>query len=178
MAVLSGYMDATMENIREAEPEDANAIADIHIASWQFAYRGIMNDELLDSMDHNKKAAAWSEAIGNLGWSVYVSQGDKRITGFIHISEYGDKDIAQDRVGEVASLYILPELIGFGLGAKLFSEGLSHLAKAGYSQVALWVLQQNARSISFYQKFGFREDGASKIHPKTGLMEVRYVRQI
>ena len=80
-------------NIREAIPVDAEEIANIHIAAWQFAYRGIMDDALLNSMDHAKKVAAWADAIENLGWSIYVSQHDGKITGFVHISEYRDNDM-------------------------------------------------------------------------------------
>jgi L-amino acid N-acyltransferase YncA len=163
-------------NIREAIPADAKEIADIHIAAWQFAYRGIMDDALLDSMDHAKKVAAWTEAIENLGWSIYVSQENGKITGFVHISEYRDNDMNNCDVGEVASLYISPELVGTGLGGRLFLEGLNQLEGQGFKKVALWVLEQNERSISFYEKFGFSRDGVSKTHPKTGLAEVRYVR--
>jgi ribosomal protein S18 acetylase RimI-like enzyme len=163
-------------NIREAIPVDAEEIANIHIAAWQFAYRGIMDDALLNSMDHAKKVAAWADAIENLGWSIYVSQHDGKITGFVHISEYRDNDIDNCDFGEVASLYVCPELVGTGLGGRLFSEGLNRLESQGFTKVALWVLEQNERAISFYEKFGFRRDGASKTHPKTGLAEVRYVR--
>jgi len=163
-------------NIRAATPDDAEAIADIHIAAWQFAYKGIMDDALLESMERDRKIAAWAEAIGELGWSVYVAQDNGEITGFIHISEYRDHDMESGRTGEVASLYIKPELIGTGVGGRLFSEGLHRLETRGYSRIALWILEKNERSISFYEKFGFRRDTASKTHPKTGLTEVRYVR--
>ena len=163
-------------NIREATSGDAEAIADIHIASWRFAYRGIMDDTILDSMDRRKKISAWIEAIDTLGWSVFVSEANGKITGFIHISEYRDSDLDTSTVGEIASLYISPELVGTGVGASLFSEGIHQLKQQGYANVALWVLEQNSRSIAFYEKFGFRRDGASKTHPKTGLKEVKYVR--
>ena len=163
-------------SIREAIPADAEEIADIHIAAWQFAYRGIMDDALLNSMDRAKKGATWAEAIENLGWSVYVSQHNGKITGFVHITEYRGKDMDCGDVGEVASLYIYPELIGTGLGRRLISDGINRLESQGFTKIALWVLEQNVRSIAFYEKFGFCRDGALKSHPKTGLAEVRYVR--
>jgi L-amino acid N-acyltransferase YncA len=163
-------------NIREAISADAEEIADIHISAWQFAYRGIMDDSLLNSMDRTKKVVAWADAIDNLGWSIYVSQDNGKITGFVHVSEYRDDDMNEGNIGEVASLYIRPELVGTGLGRALFAEGLNRLEMQGFTRIALWVLEQNERSISFYEKFGFRKDGASKTHPKTGLAEVRYVR--
>jgi L-amino acid N-acyltransferase YncA len=161
---------------RKALPADVEAIADIHIASWQYAYRDIMEDSLLDSIDRNKKVSAWVNGISSLGWLVHVAQEGGHVKGFIHISEYRDADMEEKGVGEVASLYIYPELVGSGVGAMLLCEGLSELEKKGFSKVALWVLEKNERSISFYEKFGFRQDGASKRHPKTGLKEIRYVR--
>ena len=36
--------------IREAEPKDARAIAEIHVRSWQAAYRGQLADDYLDEL--------------------------------------------------------------------------------------------------------------------------------
>lgn len=36
--------------IRRATPEDALAIAHVHVRSWQAAYRGLIDDEFLDAL--------------------------------------------------------------------------------------------------------------------------------
>jgi len=36
--------------IRPATPEDARAIAEVHVASWRYAYRGLLPDDVLDRL--------------------------------------------------------------------------------------------------------------------------------
>ena len=36
--------------IREATPDDARAIAEVHVASWRWAYRGDLPAEFLDGL--------------------------------------------------------------------------------------------------------------------------------
>jgi hypothetical protein len=37
--------------VRDADPEDAEQIAIIHVHSWQAAYRGLLPQEYLDRLD-------------------------------------------------------------------------------------------------------------------------------
>jgi hypothetical protein len=36
--------------VRPATPDDADAIASVHVRSWQAAYRGIVPDAMLDAL--------------------------------------------------------------------------------------------------------------------------------
>ena len=49
-------MVTSTRRIRTATPEDARAIAEVHVASWRAAYRGVLPDTYLDrlSVDENK----------------------------------------------------------------------------------------------------------------------------
>ena len=173
---LSAKDDRAME-IRKASIEDAPEIARVHIDSWRYAYKGIIEDELLASLDHEKKCAAWESILGNVDWPAYVAVNDDGcIDGFVHLSGYRDNDLENQNVGEVTAIYINPKILGTGVGAQLFRKALEHLYDLGYSKVALWVLEKNISGINFYNKFGFQSDGGKKVHPKTGLVELRYVR--
>ena len=48
--------------------------------------------------------------------------------------------------------------------------------RARFDQATLWVLETNDRTRRFYQRFGWREDGATKTDAVRGveLREVRY----
>ena len=37
--------------IRRARPEDAEAVARVHVAGWRHAYRGLLPDDYLDGLD-------------------------------------------------------------------------------------------------------------------------------
>ena len=50
--------------IRQAAPSDVDAIARVHVKTWQTAYRGHMPDAHLDALDESRRAAMWAEALG------------------------------------------------------------------------------------------------------------------
>jgi ribosomal protein S18 acetylase RimI-like enzyme len=60
------------------------------------------------------------------------------------------------------------------------SAALEALAKAGYDQVTLWVLDTNARARRFYEAAGFHFDGAEQLDERDGfvLNELRYRRPL
>ena len=43
---------------------------------------------------------------------------------------------------------------------------LERLAALPYDEVVLWTFEENARAIAFYERHGWRPDGAEKIHPR------------
>lgn len=45
--------------VRGASGDDAAAIAEIHVRSWQAAYRGVLPDELLDSLSVSERETSW-----------------------------------------------------------------------------------------------------------------------
>ena len=162
--------------IRKARLEDAEGIAKVHIESWRFTYKGIMEETLLASLELESRTKEWESVLSGDDWPAYVAiNATGSIRGFVHLSNYRDNDLKNQNVGEITAIYIDPNIIGTGIGALLFEEGLQHLANLGYSKVALWVLEKNQLGIDFYKKFNFRPDGGKKIHPRTGLVELRYV---
>ena len=49
--------------IRPATPEDALAIAAVHVDAWKAAYRGIVPDEFLDSLSIEQRSDAWRQIL-------------------------------------------------------------------------------------------------------------------
>lgn len=49
--------------IREATVEDANAIATVHVDSWQAAYRGILPEGYLANLSVMRRTEAWHHFI-------------------------------------------------------------------------------------------------------------------
>jgi len=51
--------------IRTATPDDAAAVAAVHEASWQAAYRGVFPDEVLDGPDlPANRLRLWQRLLG------------------------------------------------------------------------------------------------------------------
>jgi|GEM_PF-5396715 len=47
----------------------------------------------------------------------------------------------------------------------------------GRRAASLWVLRDNVRARTFYSRYGFQPDGATKVHEPTSLVEDRLVRE-
>lgn len=163
--------------LRSATTQDAFDIAEVHVASWRHAFRGIMPQDLLDNLSVPERANSWTQILNEVQGKVFVSEHAGSISGFIHAREYRYDDIAEPLPGEVTSIYLSPEVIGQGVGASLLKRGITFLECAGFSDIALWVLEANTTAIKFYNRFEFYPDGASKTHRKSGLVEQRYIRR-
>jgi GNAT superfamily N-acetyltransferase len=160
--------------IRKATPQDACGIAYVHVRSWQVAYRGHMPDEFLDGLE--QRTNMWRELTLQPDKVILVaeaSEGD--IVGFSALAPSRDLD-ASPNTAEVAAIYVHPENWKKGIGRALLSASLDQLRKCGYDQITLWVLEGNQRARSFYESFGFIQDGAMKDDDHWKNFSVREVR--
>jgi len=169
-------------NVRAARVEDAERIAEIHVLGWQGGYRGLMPQDYLDGLDPAQRLPRRIQSLQGADWSqggcFVVADDEGVLAGFADVGRSRDDDADPDRVGEVRAIYLSPDAWGKGLGRGLMAAALTHLARLGYEQVTLWVLETNARARRFYEAAGFCSDGAVKIDDSLGfsLQEVRYRR--
>lgn len=160
--------------VRAATKEDADALAGVHVASWRSAYAGLLPPDLLASLDVGKRAQAWRTVLDDPSGSVYLACEGEAVLGFVHVCPSRDEDKVSTAVGEITSIYVAPGSWGKGIGTTLLSRGLLHLAQGGCREVTLWVLDGNQRACRFYERRMFARDGTSKVHPPSGMNEVRY----
>lgn len=165
--------------IRPATPDDAPAIAAVHVASWQGAYRGQLPDEVLDGLDVERRTAGWREFLTGEGQFTLVSEDDGRITGFAH-GNAAREDNPDGKTGEVFAIYARPDAWGTGAGRELMTAAVEWLREAGYRDAVLWVLDGNARARRFYELAGWAPDGTTKDDVVAGVpvTEVRYRRAL
>jgi L-amino acid N-acyltransferase YncA len=162
--------------VRKATVEDASAIAFVHVRSWQVAYRGHMPDEFLDGLDVEKRTNMWCEVTQEPGKIILVAEDrEGNIVGFSALGPSRDAD-ANPNTAEVGAIYVHPEKWGKGIGRALLSASLDHVRKCKFDQVTLWVLEANQRARSFYESFGFIQDGAMKDDDDGKSFAVREVR--
>ncbi len=163
-----------MVEVRQAVPEDASAIAAVHVGSWQAAYRGLLPDELLDGLSAAQREVTWREAMtGDARPAVYVAVVDGAVVGFCAVAAPGrDSDVADD-TAEIGAIYVDPGLWRTGVGRALMDVALRDLRADGWRWVTLWVLAENEPAREFYARFGFEPDGAELTHEPSGGKEVR-----
>ena len=59
-------------DIRPATPADANALAKLHIDSWRAAYRGLVPDPHLASLDYDRRAQRFRESLSRHAEETYL----------------------------------------------------------------------------------------------------------
>lgn len=153
--------------VRPAERSDADDLASVHLASWRWAYRGLLPDSYLNRMREDELSARWWRrlASGELEESVRVLEVDGRVGGFVTFGPWRDDPTWLGYAGEIYMLYLAPELVGRGLGAELLFHARDELAKVRCHWVVAWVLARNERARGFYEREGLRLDGARRWDP-------------
>ena len=151
--------------IRAATPKDARAIADVHVASWRWAYREDLPASALEGRTVEDREQMWTQwfASREPAADVLVAEEDARIVGFSGFGVSRD-DGATEATGEIRTIYLLEQAAGKGIGRDLFARANERLRELGYSRATLWVLETNERSRRFYEKAGWSWDGTTSAH--------------
>jgi GNAT superfamily N-acetyltransferase len=87
--------------------------------------------------------------------------------------------VAHDAHGTVRQLAVAPERWGEGLGSTALRRAEAALAAAGHREVRLWVLAENRRARSLYERHGWRATGETQPAPWPPYpTEVGYARHL
>jgi ribosomal protein S18 acetylase RimI-like enzyme len=146
--------------IREATPQDAEAIAGIHVRAWQTAYRGQLSDDFLDGLRVEDRLDMHRAALDAppAEYRMWLAESVERPIGFAVTGKSQDAD-AEDRTAEFFAIYLEPEQLGTGVGRALFEHAVDDLRERGYRTATLWVLETNERARRFYEIAGWEHDG-------------------
>jgi ribosomal protein S18 acetylase RimI-like enzyme len=157
--------------LRDARRGDEPAVAELHVRSWQEAYRGLMPDEFLDRLDPRDRAERYGFESSEKGAPTTVLAivgGEERFAGFVTFGASRDGDLPDH--GEIAALYVDPDRYGGGIGRLLMAEARRRLIDLEYTEAFLWVLQGNDRARGFYESEGWSPDGSSRIEEPYGIV--------
>ncbi|MCU0510711.1 MAG: GNAT family N-acetyltransferase [Anaerolineae bacterium] len=171
--------------IRPAATGDEEALALVHVRSWQTAYRGILPDSFLDELSVAARVDRWRERIaapgeGEFSFVAEVTGADRApvIVGFTGGGPEREGFVGSDGArydGEVYAIYLLPEWRAQGIGHELMAASAQALIDAAFASVVLWVLKDNAPARSFYEALGGILLGEKPITiGQTPLREVAY----
>ena len=166
-------------NLRIAVPDDAPAIAKVHIDSWRSAYRGLVPDERLGKMDYTRESRRFHKSISEEAEIFYIAEGISGDAGFMALGACRDSDVDQKATGEIYAMYLLPEYWRKGIGRSMCREADLLFMYFAFSQVVLWVFQDNHRARRFYEAMGFISDGAARVmNIGTPLNTLRYRKRL
>ena len=158
--------------IRTATGTDAEGIARVQERGWQAAYRHVFPAEELDRGGFIQ-AARWRERLDRppAGWSTFVAERDGTVVGFTSVGPSRD----ERGIGELYAIYVDPDEWSTGTGRALIERAEERL-REDYTEVTLWVLEDNPRARRFYERAGWSLDGGLKAELRWGVRapEVRY----
>ncbi|MET8282459.1 GNAT family N-acetyltransferase [Micromonospora sp. NPDC005174] len=181
-----------MLTIRREEPDDAEAIARVHVHGWQSGYAGVMPDEVLGRLN----VSAWAQRRRDVGtadpehpFTTLLGEVDGLAVGFTTFGPYRrnqDRDDLDPSVGELLALYVEPAFWGDGTATALLAAARAGLSERGWTGYRLWVLADNGRARRFYERAGLSPDGERSTYQvplaggrgPVGLVEVRYAGRL
>ena len=165
--------------IRKAQTSDANAIARIHLTSWQVVYRGHIPDEVLNNLSLNEREQMWRELLEK-NVNVLVLLKDDNLVGFISFGPSQDNRDDPLYIAEITTLYIMPNEWRNGFGKKLLNAAISLIIKSNFRTVILWVVDSNQRAKSFYEINGFTNSHQIKIIKRENynVRQVKYIKEL
>ncbi|HZY17535.1 MAG TPA: GNAT family N-acetyltransferase [Ramlibacter sp.] len=164
--------------VRAASLDDCRAVADVHVASWQAAYAGILDPAFLGGLSIDRREQSWRQILAEGNSELLVGLEGACTVGFASLGASRDAD-ALPGCGELMALYVHPRSWTTGVGRELWLAARNRLEQQGFSSVTLWVLERNLRAIGFYSAAGFTMDAGSVKDidvAGTTLREVRMVR--
>lgn len=165
--------------LRPAEHNDALAVAQVHVRSWQIAYRTLLPEDYLDQLRPEDRADKYDFATRDpLKPQTIVATEAGQIFGFATTAPSRQPDLPA--YGELCALYVDPEHWGRGIGAALVSAARNQLVLQGFRKSFLWMLAGNARANRFYQLDHWTPDGQRRTDTVWGITvdEIRYQREL
>lgn len=132
--------------------EEMDGKAYVHWKSWQETYAGLIDANYLAN-NTLEKCQAVARRFPN---DILIAMDGNRVIGFVGYGAYRDKSATG--LGEIYGIYVLEEYQKQGIGYALMNAAMEKLS--AYQKIALWVLRGNQKAIPFYERYGFRFDGA------------------
>jgi GNAT superfamily N-acetyltransferase len=170
--------------VREATAEDAPAIAQAHVDSWQGAYPGLIPDRFLDRISLAGREHQWRHTLsgGTEGPLVLVVDSGDELAGFSTVAIPSRDHDEPDDVAEIPAIYVRPSAWGTGVGSALMDASVAAMRGAGCREAILWAVAGNERAAAFYSRQGWHDDGGrrpSQYFPDaTEVVEVRFRRRL
>ena len=165
--------------LRPAEPDDAIAVARVHVRSWQAAYRTLLPDDYLDQLRLEDRAQKYNfSSLDPLQPQTIVAAEAGVIHGFATTAPAREPDMPG--CGELCALYVDPDQWSRGIGVALVAAARSRLFDLGFRHAVLWVLVGNVRADRFYRIDRWAPDGRRRTESVWGVTvdEIRYQRTL
>jgi GNAT superfamily N-acetyltransferase len=156
-------------SIRPAMPQDAPAIAKVHVDSWAATYANVFPTKVFEEYSLPVRERMWQRTVlaartqAEPRTEVLVAERAARLIGFVSLGPFREAQGVQGEPGrgELNAIYLDPASMRQGIGSQLFAAGREWLRAAGFSEMRLWVISGNP-ALAFY-----RAQGGTLVEEKT-----------
>ena len=163
--------------IRLAVRADAPDMAEVHMRSWEAAYKDIVPEEYIREKNA-LRPALWERVLSEANTTQYIIKKGGKTAGMIGIGPSRDEDAGSD-VYELMGLYLLPEYFRQGIGSQAMEFAFDKARELDKKIMTVWLMADNLNAKSFYEKCGFTKDGKSRISERGRIMEdIRMRREL
>ena len=146
---------------RRADLSDLSGIVKVNVDTWKTAYRGIISEEYLKSLNYKDKKENWKQRLENPthGAIIYVAETDHHeIIGFTlaTLEKYNPTIAllqAERYTGEICATYVLKDFRHKRVGTELINLVVKYFRANNIDSMITWVLKENP-SRRFYEKLG------------------------
>ena len=149
-------MEGSAVRVREATPDDTEAIVAVTAAGWRTAYRDIVAQEKLADLPLDR----WRHEV-HVGLLrpvedafSFVAEINGRFAGYCFVAAPSREASLGPDVAELVAIYVEPDSWGQGVGTALMRAALERLTELPYDEVFLWTFKENAPAIAFYKGLG------------------------
>jgi ribosomal protein S18 acetylase RimI-like enzyme len=142
--------------IRVSTEADLRAVAQIHVASWQDAYKGIVPDELLADRSVEGSLSGWRWTFAKYPANITVATSqDGVIQGFCCAGPVVDVVKNASFEFEIYALHVSPNSRQQGIGATLLRDAFARATDREEMHSAIvWTLKDLRLSRRFYEREG------------------------
>lgn len=137
-------------NIREANAEDMELIANLYVMNWKKTYVGLLQDNFLNGLTVNDGINKWQEYLTKEKHRIFVAYENENFLGFSACKE--DEELKNCLY--LDSLHVSESSRGKGVGTKLINTVGSYAYIKGYEHMSICIVKGNDKAKRIYEKMG------------------------
>lgn len=155
-------------SVRPAGPDDVAEIARIQLDTWRTAYRSVLPDAVLDSLELAALEQGWAAAVRrppSAAHHVMVAVEGEWLVGFAAFGPDADAmpgDPAPDSTAAISLLLVEPRWGRRGHGSRLLAAVADVARSADTNRLVAWVPAADTASLEFYRSAGWSADGLQR----------------
>jgi putative acetyltransferase len=137
--------------VREAVPEDASRIREVHLDSIEALGGQAYSDQQVAAWAHDRDPAEYP--IETEATYAVVAEADDRLVGFGWMRPDAEEYLEAPVDGEITALYVDPSVARRGVGTRLCTDLESEARRRGVESLGLWA---SRNAVPFYAAQGYR----------------------